>query len=57
MLPALALSVIEPVLSAPASAHRAGLVHRDIKPENILDLRRRGREGGRFRPRPRSRAR
>ena len=36
MLPALALSVIEPVLSALASAHRAGLVHRDIKPENIL---------------------
>jgi eukaryotic-like serine/threonine-protein kinase len=34
--PALALSVIEPVLSALASAHRAGLVHRDIKPENIL---------------------
>jgi eukaryotic-like serine/threonine-protein kinase len=36
MPPALALSVIEPVLSALASAHRAGLVHRDIKPENIL---------------------
>jgi eukaryotic-like serine/threonine-protein kinase len=34
--PALALAVVEPVLSALASAHRAGLVHRDIKPENIL---------------------
>jgi eukaryotic-like serine/threonine-protein kinase len=31
-----AVSIMEPVLGALASAHRAGLVHRDIKPENIL---------------------
>ena len=34
--PAEAISIMEPVLAALASAHRAGLVHRDIKPENIL---------------------
>ncbi len=34
--PALALSVIDQVLQALDSAHRAGFVHRDIKPENVL---------------------
>jgi len=34
--PAKALALIDPVLSALAAAHRAGLIHRDIKPENVL---------------------
>ncbi|RJQ69628.1 Stk1 family PASTA domain-containing Ser/Thr kinase [Pseudonocardiaceae bacterium YIM PH 21723] len=34
--PTLALTLMEPVLSALSSAHRAELVHRDVKPENVL---------------------
>ena len=36
MPPAQALAVLEPVVSALAAAHRAGVIHRDIKPENVL---------------------
>lgn len=36
MPPAKALALLEPVVSALASAHRAGLMHRDVKPENVL---------------------
>ncbi|WP_329792803.1 PASTA domain-containing protein [Lentzea sp. DG1S-22] len=36
LAPAVALSVVGPVLSALGAAHHAGLVHGDVRPENVL---------------------
>ncbi|MFF2197135.1 Stk1 family PASTA domain-containing Ser/Thr kinase [Streptomyces sp. NPDC058157] len=36
LAPRAALDILEPVLAALGTAHRAGFVHRDIKPENVL---------------------
>lgn len=36
MDPLRALDLVEPVVSALAAAHAAGLIHRDVKPENVL---------------------
>jgi beta-lactam-binding protein with PASTA domain len=36
LAPARALALIDPVLSALAAAHHAGMIHRDVKPENVL---------------------
>ncbi|NUS49553.1 MAG: Stk1 family PASTA domain-containing Ser/Thr kinase [Nocardioidaceae bacterium] len=34
--PARALALLDPLLSALAAAHAAGMIHRDVKPENVL---------------------
>jgi serine/threonine protein kinase/beta-lactam-binding protein with PASTA domain len=47
LAPERALELVEPLLSALATAHRHHLVHRDVKPENVLIAEGPGPVGGR----------